>query len=242
MSSRKTASKWTKKASVSKNVPAISRRSASDETKKVMHTKGAKKIDRRVRQTRNALGDALVTLIQEQPFDSITIQHVLDRAKVSRSTFYNHFRDKDDLFLSDADEFFELFSTSLQRFGDKSNRVAPVREFFSHVADQRQFLRALIGSQKYRDILELGEGHFSRAIEARLAALPATRSMTHQERAARAHALSGALFSMLTWWINHKTRASPQQMDDLFHQIVWSGIQTQQRPAVAGKPVRGDHG
>src|SRR5882724_5991240 len=60
------------------------------------------KIDRRVVRTRDILGDALVALMQEKPFESITVQHVLDRAGVSRSTFYEHYEDKNDLFLSDA--------------------------------------------------------------------------------------------------------------------------------------------
>src|SRR5580700_5991169 len=61
----------------------------------------ARKTDRRVRRTRDALGDALMKLMHEKPFRDIKVQHVLDRAGVGRSTFYTHFRDKDDLFLSD---------------------------------------------------------------------------------------------------------------------------------------------
>src|SRR5882762_5502953 len=63
----------------------------------------AGKTDRRVVRTRDVLGDALMALIREMPFESITVQHVLDRAGVSRSTFYEHYEDKNDLFLSDAD-------------------------------------------------------------------------------------------------------------------------------------------
>ena len=46
-----------------------------------------KREDARVRRTRDALGDALVALMHEKPFDSITVQDVLDRANVGRSTF-----------------------------------------------------------------------------------------------------------------------------------------------------------
>ena len=69
-----------------------------------------KRMDARVRRTRDALGDALVALMQEKPFDTITVQDVLDRAKVGRSTFYAHYSDKDDLLMSDAEEFFESLS------------------------------------------------------------------------------------------------------------------------------------
>src|SRR4026208_715870 len=89
-----------------------------------------KKTDARVRRTRDALGDALVALMQEKPFDAITVQEVLDRAHVGRSTFYSHYSDKDDLLMSDAEEFFESVAMMLSALGDKSDRVFPVREFF----------------------------------------------------------------------------------------------------------------
>ncbi|MEQ1894843.1 MAG: helix-turn-helix domain-containing protein, partial [Planctomycetota bacterium] len=80
-------------------------------------------LDARARRSRERLGDALVALIQEKPFDAITVQDVLDRAGVSRSTFYAHFRDKEDLFVSDADEFFAYMSLALERAGDARSRA-----------------------------------------------------------------------------------------------------------------------
>src|SRR4030095_3886038 len=85
-----------------------------------------KKTDARVRRTRDALGDALITLMQKKPFDTITVQDVLDRAHVSRSTFYTHYTDKDDLLMSDAEEFFEALSMALSGHGEDSERVFPV--------------------------------------------------------------------------------------------------------------------
>ena len=105
-----------------------------------------KQIDRRVRRTRDRLGDAMVDLLQEKPFDTITVQQVLDRAGVGRSTFYTHYRGKEDLFLSDCDEFFEAMATALSRHRDTSERVAPVRELFAHVAEMRTFYSALVAS------------------------------------------------------------------------------------------------
>src|SRR5438093_242162 len=99
-----------------------------------------RKLDARARRSRDALGSALIALMQEKPFDAITVQDVLDRAGVSRSTFYQHFSDKDDLFSSDADEFLEMMSTALSLQADRSDRVAPVEEFFTHAAEVRGFL------------------------------------------------------------------------------------------------------
>ncbi|MDX2032349.1 MAG: TetR/AcrR family transcriptional regulator [Blastocatellia bacterium] len=179
------------------------------------------KMDRRVQRTRDALGDALVALIREKPFDTITVQDVLDRANVGRSTFYQHFRDKEDLFISDADEFFEATAMQLSRSQDPSDRVALVREFFAHVGEMREFVAALVSSGRFRDVIELAQGHFARGIERRLAELARSRRVPAERRAAMAHAHAGAMLSLLQWWIDRGMRETPEQMDDLFHRMVW---------------------
>jgi AcrR family transcriptional regulator len=201
--------------------------------KKLPFSPAKNKIDRRVRATRDNLGDALIALMHEKPFETITVQHVLDRAKVSRSTFYSHYSDKNDLFLSDVEDFWEMMSTILIRGGDTSNRVAPVQELFSHVADMRQFIATMPVSEKVRDVMELGHGHFARAIDQRLATLPATRNLSATRRSALAHASAGSLFSLLNWWLHHGASATPAQMDALFHQMLWSGINP---PALPSPP------
>src|SRR5260370_17924001 len=56
--------------------------------------------DRRVQRTKKLLHKALMSLILEKKYESITVQEILDRADVGRSTFYMHFRDKDELLFS----------------------------------------------------------------------------------------------------------------------------------------------
>jgi AcrR family transcriptional regulator len=50
------------------------------------------------------LHDALIGLAHEKPYPSIAVKDILDRANVGRSTFYTHFRDKDDLLESGIHE------------------------------------------------------------------------------------------------------------------------------------------
>ena len=181
------------------------------------------KTDRRVVRTRNALGDALVALMQEKPFKEITVQHVTDCAEVGRSTFYAHYRDKDDLFFSDADEFFEYTANLLSNRQEESNRVAPVREMFAHVAEAQKFGAALISSGKLHETMELLQTHLARGIERRLSELPCARGIEAGQRAAMAHAFAGSMMSLMMWWINHRASLSAEQMDELFHRMVWSG-------------------
>ena len=189
-----------------------------------MNASPSSKTDRRVRRTREALGHALIALMQEKPFETITVQDVLDRAGVGRSTFYVHYRDKEDLFITEVDEFFAAISTHLSLRKDTSDRVAPVREFFAHMAEMHRFRAALVASGMFHDHLELARGHFARGIAQRLAELPRGRGIPAEQLTAISHAHAGALLSLSQWWIDHGMRESPAQMDDLFHHMVWSGV------------------
>src|SRR6478609_5900122 len=203
---------------------AKSTRAEKSRTKSPAKVKAKPGTDRRTLRTRDALGDALVHLMHERPFKSITVQDVLDRAGVGRSTFYTHYRDKDDLFLSDVEEFWEMISSILDRSGENSMRVAPVRELFSHIADVKVFRDALVAAGKIHDVMELGQGQFARAIEKRLVKLTSGQGTVPAPLSATAHALAGALFSSMMWWIDRGMPASPQEMDEAFHRLVWSGV------------------
>ena len=195
----------------------------ADKTKQSENGRSAPKLDRRVLHTRDTLGDALVELMKEKTFDDITVQDVLDRAGVGRSTFYAHYRDKQDLFLSDVEDFLELMSTLLTRHSVSVRRVAPVAELFGHISDVRDFYSALVTSGKVNDVLELGRGYFGRSIEDRLRM--AHVGLDGDELKAVAYGLSGNLFALLEWWIDHGMVQSPVAMDTLFHRLVWSGLE-----------------
>ena len=177
-----------------------------------------RKPDPRAARTRNRLGDALIALLLAKPFDDITVQEVLERARVSRSTFYEHYRDKNDLFLSDVDEFFAGMATLLTRNADRSGRVAAVRELFAHVARARDLYAALLESGRIHDVQELGEAHFARGIGERLERTLV--SLARDVRTALAHALASALFGLLAHWVRQGMTATPEAMDQLFHTLV----------------------
>lgn len=180
--------------------------------------------DKRIKRTRDRLGDAMIALLLEKPFDSITVQDVLDRAEVGRSTFYTHFKDKDDLLIGEVDEFFAGVSTQIAASGEPSERVLPAREFFHHIGEAKALLTAFAASGRIHDIWELAQGHFARGIEQRLEALPRAAGIAPAERAARASALAGSFLALLHWWLDHGKAETPEEMDALFHRMVWGSV------------------
>lgn len=180
------------------------------------------KTDRRILQTRNRLGDAMVALMHEKEFDDITVQEVLDRARVGRATFYAHFSGKNDLFLSDVEDFLELIGGALRRHDSNPRRLLPVAEFFTHIREVREFYSAVMRSGKLNDVQALARGIFARSIEERL--VTAGKDLDPARRSAYAHVLAGSFFSLLDWWIDKGMKADPKEMDALFHRMAWRGL------------------
>ena len=57
---------------------------------------GTVHVDLRVQRTYKLLGDAFVSLLREKNFNQLTVREICDRAMVRRTTFYQHFKDKQD--------------------------------------------------------------------------------------------------------------------------------------------------
>jgi len=192
--------------------------------------KQRRKPDQRIRRTCERLGSALVALIQERPIDDVTVQEVLDRASVGRSTFYLHYRDKDDLLLSQFEKFLETMSTALSIRKEESHRVVPVAELFAHIGSQKKLYRALADSGRLNEFFDLAQGYFARGIERRLRESKRLSNLRlsklpQSELGARASALAGSVLSLLRWWLDRGAKESPHAMDELFHRMVWTGLQ-----------------
>jgi AcrR family transcriptional regulator len=202
--------------------------------------KQRRKPDRRIRRTCERLGSALVALIQERPMDDVTVQDVLDRASVGRSTFYLHYSDKDDLLLSQLEEFLEMMSTALSMRKEESHRVVPVAELFAHIGSQKKLYRALADSGRLNDFFDLAQGYFARGIEQRLKESKRLSRLhlsnlrqsqrAQPESGARASALAGSVLSLLRWWLDRGAKESPRAMDELFHRMVWNGLDVNPTP------------
>jgi AcrR family transcriptional regulator len=211
-----------KEASMSRNERSKSQEPAA---RRNPQDRERRKPDQRVRRTCQQLGNALLTLIQEKPINEVTVQDVLDRASVGRSTFYLHYRDKDDLLLSQLEGFLEIMSTVLSVRQEKSHRVMPVAELFAHIGNQNQLYRKLSDSGHLKQFFDLAEGYFARGIERRLTESGRLKNLSKRELAARAAALAGSMLSLLRWWLDRGEKESPHAMDELFHRMVWNGLQ-----------------
>jgi AcrR family transcriptional regulator len=112
--------------------------------------------DRRITRTKRALRGALIALMEERGLDAITVNDLCARADINRGTFYNHYRDKDDLLavlenevLADLDRYqVQMADLSLPvvMACQKLGRPLPLLvSLFEYLKDQGDFLHAVLG-------------------------------------------------------------------------------------------------
>jgi AcrR family transcriptional regulator len=99
--------------------------------------------DRRVSRTRQAIVQALMDLVGEYEYDAITVAQIIERADVGRSTFYQHFNNKDDALRALTEGAF-LALTDAVSGGKHSTHVEDWMEIFF---DNRRGTRALLSGQ-----------------------------------------------------------------------------------------------
>jgi AcrR family transcriptional regulator len=93
------------------------------------------KSDRRVERTRQAILGAFRDLILTQGYDAITVRDVVDTAGVGRSTFYEHFDDKERLFEASVKP---LLSMLAEAVGQGADAVGQGADAVGQGADRRR--------------------------------------------------------------------------------------------------------
>lgn len=82
--------------------------------------------------SKRRLADTLYQLGSQQPIDRITVQLITQKAGLSHPTFYNHFRDKNDLLYWMYGETYENWRSDLRPGGLKTLITQAVSEVASH--------------------------------------------------------------------------------------------------------------
>jgi AcrR family transcriptional regulator len=179
-----------------------------------------KKLDRRTSRTRRSLSEALMELIQEKRFDDITIQDVIDRADVGRSTFYSHFRDKEDLFQKDWEQFLHGLAEQVEWDKAGKGKFVPTGFLFDHLKEVQSFYKGLVRSRMTDAVFKSGLKHLSQLLETGLSVHLKNRPAPALPIPILAHYVSLQLFGLLRWWLDNEMPYPPERMDAIFHDLV----------------------
>ena len=185
-------------------------------------------IDRRVARTRAMLHEALISLIAEKGYETITVEDVCEQANVGRSTFYAHYASKDDLMRSGLKNLRSaLFH---QRKGASAPKPPEVRDFtfsltmFEHARDHMHLHRTLVGNRGGTIVFDTIRQMLSDLVRAELAPDVAKNTKDAVPREIVVQFLVGAYMAVMTWWLDHGAKLAPERMDAIFQRLANEGI------------------
>jgi AcrR family transcriptional regulator len=187
-----------------------------------------KKLDRRVQRTRRGLHDALISLILEKKYESITVQEILDRADVGRSTFYLHFQDKDELLHSGLQNLESMLKSVQAAYTTVSGKSSYERiigfslAMFEHAKEYREVHRALLGSNAEPIVRRHIHSALAGVIrqEVRMELLKRKRGDCPVSPELLTHFLVSTHISVLTWWLHAKSPLRPKDIDVAYRHLV----------------------
>ena len=162
--------------------------------------------DRRVRRTRRTLQEALVELVVDRGYERVTVQDVLDRADIGRSTFYAHFRDKDALFVSCFDDLRDGLRRELDAMDPNTPPADPIyRAVCGRQGDN------IVTRHLHQLMFDLLRGH-----------LDAVGTRLPVDIVAEYHA--SALLGVLVWWVQHDFPYGPAEMSRMCQELTAPGV------------------
>lgn len=163
-----------------------------------------------------------MALVLEGSYDDITVQQILDRANVGRSTFYAHFQDKDELVMWGTTHLRETL-TAAQAAAPGGDVLRFSRAMFEHAHGYRKVYRALVTSSVWPHVRQRIQNILADLIRRECASMK-RRPKTKLPIELFVHYLAATLMTVMTWWVDHNSPLTPQEIDDVFRELVMPSV------------------
>ena len=181
--------------------------------------------DRRIRRSRQLLQRALLALLKEKRYEDISVQDILERADVARSTFYVHYADKDELLTGRHGIFAENLDQQLTaHFAQQGASAFSSRTWFYHIQAQGDILKVIAKDSAMELAMKTLRGIIHQSIQDGMQAHTQVDKDTSVPLALLEDYLADSLMTLIKWWFRDGMKKTPEQMDNIFQQLVMPGI------------------
>jgi AcrR family transcriptional regulator len=180
--------------------------------------------DRRIQKTQRLLHEALFSLIHEKHYDAIVVKEILDRANVGRSTFYTHFRDKDELLVSGIHDMLRSVESAGRR--SAATRYEKILWFslpiFEHISHYWRAGEARIGARGRAIIHE----HLQHVLAELMADDVRQEFQSRREKVGQVppdlfvQYVASTFILVLHWWVDSRSSLPPREVNDVFRALI----------------------
>jgi AcrR family transcriptional regulator len=179
------------------------------------------KEDPRVRKTRRLLRDALISLILEKDYASVSIKEITERADVAYITFFRHFESIDHLLMEVLDEVLAELQGHIETLAKHSETSALETEgrlIFEYIGQKSDLFRILFKSQSVTRVRKKVVQNI--AVIFQKSCLPLARSGSQVTIAIMSNHISTSLLSLIEWWLDNNLKPTPAQMGMVYKSLI----------------------
>jgi AcrR family transcriptional regulator len=181
--------------------------------------------DRRIQKTRKSLSAALMSLMREKSYESISVQEILDRANIGRSTFYSHFRDKNELLVDGLQGLREFLRSAQEAEASKSGHsyekvIGFSLAMFEHAHDHKDVFLSLVNGQGWTIVSKNLEEIIVQLMKKEAKPLYNKTSASGIPFDLFIDFLGATFIAVITWWSQYKKPLAPAEINALFRALV----------------------
>jgi AcrR family transcriptional regulator len=179
------------------------------------------KTDPRVKRTRRLLREALVSLILQKDFASISIREVTGRAEVAYITFYRHYESLDQLLMEVLNEgLAELmgYVETLAKQSETSALETEGRLIFEYIQGRADLFRILFKSHSVTRVRKQVVESIARIFQK--SCLPIAQSRDPVTIAITSNHIATSLLALIEWWLDHKMTPEPARMGKVYKNLI----------------------
>ncbi len=190
--------------------------------------------DLRVVRTKESIRDALVDLIEEKGFDSLTVKDITTKARINRGTFYTHYEDKYDLMTKCQEEMMkgiakivkQNFPDVLVQLESNSQTIIPFSiavSIFEFLNENSRFMKAVIGEKGDLSFqTKLKEYIWKTLFEEHSTAILKEENLLVPGRYLASY-ISSAHIGVVQQWLESGRKESPQEMARILSTLTING-------------------
>lgn len=177
---------------------------------------------RQVRKTKAALYSALLELLREKRYAAITIQDIIDRADIGRTTFYAHFQAKDDLLSECVEMIFESLNKpfGVTESSSSSSSPIPAAALLMHIEENKKVIKGIMLSEGGEIFLDRFKEYWGVQIDSYFDRVFGRSAKTAIPRDVVINHVSGSFIELVRLWLKDDCPYSPQEMEDYYCQLV----------------------
>ena len=204
-----------------------------------MTTQGQNTDDSRVRRTHKIIQEALINLTVEKGYNTISVQDIVDRAGVNRSTFYRHYLDKEDLLSRYMDDVTGVIFQNDEvddPMEDQETIPSGLIKLLNHIQKFSEFYRIMLSTDGHPIVSERLRQKVENRFRIPVTEITKTQCKKGSVIELQLRSMSAAGIGAILWWVENNMPCTAEELAVWVGQLSAAAVgQSKQLPGLPGQ-------